>query len=135
MKLMTFWKRFFEYFFYRIAKLNLRFTKPDRAITSVTAVQFSIIMNIFLAIYLMLFPNIKRNFTIYEILALLAVFFTIDYFNTRIYKGRFEEFDKRWNNEPRSRKVVGMFVVIGFIIFSLGLIFINGLIFDRYKTY
>jgi hypothetical protein len=132
MKFIHIWKAFFEYFFYRIAKLNLRFTKPDRAITSVSLVQLHILVNILLFFEGLMFPN-KRGLTYYEVIIYFVLFFIIDYFNVKIYEGRYEEFDKRWGNEPRKKKIIGLFVVISAIIFSIGLIFINGLIFDRFK--
>ena len=135
MKLIYIWKTFFEYFFYRIARLNLRFTKPDRAITSVTGVQFLLIMNLLLVIYSLVFPNDRRSFSGYEIIILLVIFFTIDYFNVKTYKGRYEELDRRWENESHKKKTIGMFIVIGFIIFCFGLLFITGFIFDRFKKY
>ena len=128
------WKTFFEYFFYRIAKLNLKITKPDRAVTSVSLVQQNILINILFVFQGIMLPD-KRGMTYYEVIIYFVLFFTIDYFNIKIYKGRYEEFDKRWGNEPRKKKIIGMFIVIGFIIFSFGLFFINAWIFDRFKKY
>lgn len=134
MEFIRIWKTFFEYFFYRIAKLNLRLTKPDRAITSVSLVQLNISVNIFLFFQASLFPD-KRGLAYYDIIIFYALFFTIDYFNIKIYKGMYEKFDERWGNESRKKKIIGMFIVMGFILFSFGLYFINGWIFDRFKKY
>jgi hypothetical protein len=56
MKCVYIWKTFFEYFFYKIAKLNIKFTKPDRAIASVSGVQFLIVLNIIIFFYSLLVP-------------------------------------------------------------------------------
>lgn len=125
-------KTFFEYLFYKIAKLNIRFTEPDRAIISVSGVQMNIVINIFIFFYCIIFPS-KRGLSYYEILVYLIIFFIIDHFNVKIYEGRFEEFDKRWGKENRKQKIIGYLIVILIIVASFGLFFINGWIFDRYK--
>jgi flagellar basal body-associated protein FliL len=64
-----------------------------------------------------------------------VIFFGLDYYNNKLYKGRFEEFDTRWGNEPKKKKVINMIVIVLTIIIAWGLVFINAWIFGRYKTY
>ncbi|MEM0543619.1 hypothetical protein WFZ85_13430 [Flavobacterium sp. j3] len=135
MKYLSIWKTFFEYFFYRIAKLNIKFTKPDRAIASVSGVQFLIVLNIIIFFYSLLVPHTKRSLNYIEIIFILALLFIINYLNIPIYEGRYEEFDKRWGNETRKRKIIGFIIVFLTIIFSFGLFFINSWIFDRFNKY
>lgn len=128
------WKTFFEYLFYKIAKLNIKLTKPNRAIVSVSGVQMNIVINIIIFFYCILFPS-KRGLTNYEILIYFIIFFIIDYFNVKIYEDRFAELDKRWGNETIKRKIIGYIIVILTIIFSFGLFFLNGWIFGRFKKF
>ena len=128
------WKTFFEYLFYKIAKLNIKLTKPNRAIVSVSGVQMNIVINIIIFFYCILFPS-KRGLTNYEILIYFIIFFIIDYFNVKIYEDRFAELDKRWGNETIKRKIIGYIIVILTIIFSFGLFFLNGCIFCRFKKF
>ena len=129
------WKSFFEYFFYKIAKINIKYTKPDRAIVSVSALQVSIVMNVIIFFQSLFYPQPKRHLSIYDLIIFLVLFFTIDFFNTKIYEGRYEELDKRWGNETQKGKTIGLVIVLFSIIFSLSLIFINGLIFGKFRKY
>lgn len=124
-------KTFFEYLYYRIAKLN--FVKNfERATISVTMCQTLLIVNIiFFFIYGPFEIHGKSNS--YEYLGFLVIFFGLDYYNNKLYKGRFEEFDKKWCNETKKAKIIGMIKVISFIILCWGLVFINGWIYNRYK--
>jgi hypothetical protein len=99
-------KKLFEYFYYRIAKLNFKDNRPERAIISVTATQCVVLINILMAISLMIFPEVKRKFNVFEMVFILVIFFGLDYYNNKLYKGRFEEFDARWGNEPKEKKVI-----------------------------
>ena len=128
-------KKLFEYFYYRIAKLNFKENKPERAIISVTITQSIIILNIVMGLILYIFPKIKRKLNIFEILFILLVFFGLDYYNNKIYKGRYNEFNERWSNESKTSKIINMFFLILFIIFSWGLIFIFGWINGRFNPY
>ncbi len=128
-------KTFFEYFFYKIAKLNIRFTKPDKAIASVSGVQFLLIFNVIIFFHSIFIPHTSRKLNYIEIIFILALLFFINYLNTPIYQGRYEEFDKRWGNENRKKKIIGYIIVILTIVVSFGLFFINGWIFDRFKKY
>ncbi|MEC4050184.1 hypothetical protein OX284_012140 [Flavobacterium sp. SUN046] len=127
--------RFFEYFYYRIAKLNFKGNNPERAIISVTITQSIIILNVIMGLILYIFPEIKRKFNIFEILFILLVFFGLDYYNNKIYKGRYDEFNERWSNESKTNKIINMFFLILFIIFSWGLIFIFGWINGRFNPF
>lgn len=124
-------KTFFEYLYYRIAKLN--FVKNfERATISVTICQTLLIVNVIF--FLIYGPfEIRGKSNSYEYLGFLAIFFGLDYYNNKLYKGRFEEFDKKWGNEPKKDKIIGMIKVISFIILCWGLVFINGWIYNRYK--
>lgn len=128
-------KKLFEYFYYRIAKLNFKDNRPERAIISVTATQCVVLINILMAISLMIFPEIKRKFNIFEMVFILAIFFGLDYYNNKLYKGRYEEFDAKWGNEPQKKKVINMIIITLVILISWGLIFVNAWIFGRFKTY
>jgi hypothetical protein len=128
-------KTFFEYFYYRIAKLNFGNNNPERAMIGLTSCQTIILLNVIMSVYLLIFPDIKRKFHVYEIIIILIIFFAIDYYNSKLYKGRYEEFHKRWGNESKKKKVINFIWVILFILFSWGLIFINSWIFGRFKTY
>ena len=135
MKFIHKWNTFFEYFFYKIAKLNIKFTKPDKTIASVSGVQFLIILNIFIFFYSLLSPHTSRGLNYIEIIFIVALLFLIIYINISKYEGRYEEFDNRWRNESAKRKVIGYIIVILLIIFSFGLFFINGWIFGKFKKY
>jgi hypothetical protein len=124
-------KTFFEYLYYRIAKLN--FVKDfERATISVTVCQTLIIVNVIF--FLIYGPfEIHGKLNNYEYFGFLAIFFGLDYYNNKLYKGRFEAFDQKWGNEPKKDKIIGMIKVISFIILCWGLFFINGWIYDRYQ--
>jgi hypothetical protein len=124
-------KTFFEYLYYRIAKLN--FVKDfERATISVTMCQTLIIVNLY--IFLIMGPfEIKGKLSPIEYIIYLAIFFGLDFYNNKLYKGRFEEFDRKWGSEPKKTKMIGMIKVISFIILCHGLFFINGWIYNRYK--
>lgn len=107
----------------------------SQAIISVTMVQFLVIINAFLIINLKLFNGEERKFNTYEIIIFLVLFFGLDYYNNKIYKGRYEEFDALWGNEPKKKKVINMIVIVLTIIIAWGLVFINAWIFGRFKTY
>jgi hypothetical protein len=124
-------KTFFEYLYYRIAKLN--FVKDfERASISVTMCQTLVIVNLY--IYFIMGPfEIKGKSSPVEYIIYLVIFFGLDYYNNKLYNGRFHEFDEKWANESRKDKIVGMIKVISFIVLCWGLFFINGWIYDRYK--
>lgn len=124
-------KTFFEYVYYRIANLN--FVKNyERAIISVTMCQTLIIVNLY--IFFIIGPfKIKGKSTPIEYIVYLVIFFGLDYYNNKLYKGRFEEFDKKWRNESSKDKIIGMVKVVFFVILCYGLFFINGWIYDRFK--
>lgn len=126
-------KTFFEYFFYKIAKLNIKFTKPDKSIASVSGVQFLVILNIVIFFYSLLLPHSSRKLNYIEIIFIVGLLFVINYLNMPIYQGRYEEFDKRWGNEDRKKKIIGYIIVILTIVASFGLFFINGWIFGRFR--
>jgi hypothetical protein len=123
-------KRFFEYFFYRIAKLNF---KKDYilAAMSVTGVQFIILLNFYLFI-ISSFDTIGKG-SGNETLIISILFFALAFYNYRLYDGKYRVFDERWKNESKKKKIVGMIIVILFIILSCSLFFVNGLIFHRFK--
>ena len=128
-------KTFFEYFFYRIAKLNFKNGNQNNAIISVTVCQFLILGNILMAISISIFPEIKRKFNIYEIAFIVLLFFGMDYYNSKIYKDNYDKFDERWKNESKRKKLTKMIFVVLFIIFAWFLVFVNAFIFDRFKKY
>lgn len=124
-------KIFFEYIFYRMAKLHPS-KEYHEGTLSLTICQTSIIVNIIF--FLIYGPfEIHRKSNNYEYLGFLVIFFGIDYYNNKLYKDRFEEFDKKWGNESKKDKIVGMIKVISFIFLCWGLFFINGWIYNRYK--
>ena len=128
-------KTFFEYFYYRIAKLNFKGNKPERAIISVTMTQFMVMLNILMGIYLLIFPDIRRKFNIYESIFIIILFFVIDFYNGKLYKGRYQEFEERWGQETRQKKIKKMFVIVLTIVVAFCLVFVNAWIFDRFKKY
>lgn len=128
-------KKLFEYFYYRIAKLNFKENRPERAVISVSIVQFLVIANVLIGIYLAFFSETKRKFNTYEIIIFLVLFFGLDYYNNKRFKGRYKEFDSRWGNEPKKKKIINMIIITLTIILAWGLVFINALLFGRFKTY
>jgi hypothetical protein len=127
-------RQFFQYMYYRMAKLHPK-KKYQEGTLSVTMVQFLVVINAILVVNLKLFNGEKRKFNSYEIIIFLVIFFGLDYYNNKLYKGRFEEFDARWGNEPKKKKVINMIVIVLAIIIAWGLAFINAWIFGRFKTY
>ncbi len=122
-------KTFFEYMYYRIADLN--FSRDyERAIISVSGSQLGYILNIYSTTTILLWDE-KRKFTIIEFLGITTTFFILDYLNTKLLKNRFEEFEKRWGKDRKSKKVWGLALVFTFIFFSLGGVFISGWITGR----
>ena len=101
-----------------------------QAILSVTMVQFLIILNLIISIYLLIAPNLKRKFNLYEVVIFTAVFFALDFRNAKLYKNRFDEFDQLWRNENVIKNVIIAFLTL---VFAFSLVFINALIFNRYK--
>ncbi|WP_369753644.1 hypothetical protein AB3G34_05080 [Flavobacterium sp. WC2409] len=128
-------KTFFEYFFYRIAKLNFKNGNQNNAILSVTVCQFLILGNILMAIYISIFPETRRKFNIYEIAFIVLLFFGMDYYNSKIYKDKYDKYDERWKNESKRKKLTKMILVVLFIIFTWFLVFVNAFIYDRFKKY
>ncbi len=117
--------------FYRMAKLHPK-KEYHEGTLSLTVCQTLIIINIIF--FLIYGPfEIKRKSNPIEYIVFLLIFFGLDYYNTKLYKGRFEEFDKRWTNESKKDKLIGMIKIISFVIFCWGLILINGWIYNRYK--
>ncbi len=124
-------KTFFEYLYYRIAKLN--FVKNyERAIISVTVCQTLIVMNI--AFFLIYGPlKIKGKFNTFEMFFILAIFFGLDYYNSKLYKGKYDKLNEKWGNQSKKDKIMGMIIVVSFIILCWGLVFINGWLYKRLK--
>lgn len=133
-------KYFFKKQYYYMSKYNKKIFKnwngwESQAIISITMVEFLIILNILVGIYLAFSPETKRKFNTYEIIIFLVLFFGLDYYNNKLYKGRFEEFDELWGNESKKNKIISMITIVLTIIIAWGLVFINGLLFGRFKTY
>ena len=132
-------KQFLEYFYYRWARLNLN-TKYGYPTLAVTSCQFLIFMNIIFFVVCsidFLFEDLYLEKKVHQFNSIIIVglIFGIDYYNNKLYKGRYEEFDEKWGTETKEEKRIGMLKIIIFIIFSWGLIFINAWIFDRYQSY
>jgi hypothetical protein len=133
-------KCFFERQYYYMSKYNKIMFKnwkgwESQAVISITMVQFLILLNIILAVSEIIFPETKRKFNTYEIIIFLVMFFGLDYYNNKIYKGQYEEFDARWGNEPKKKKVISIIIITLTIMIAWGLVFINGWIFGRFITY
>lgn len=130
-------KNFFEkYIYYHSVYFKKVFPKWDgwqsHSIMSLTGCQTLLIVNLtFIFIYGPF--NIKRKLNIIEIFIFLAIFFALDYYNNKLYAGRFTEFNDRWKNEQRREKIFSISKIIFFITISWGLIFINGWLFNRYR--
>ena len=75
--------------------------------------------------------GIKRKLLTIEYIFFLTIFFGLDFYNHKLYKGRFEEFDKKWGNEPKINKILGMIKVMAFIILCWGFFLITAWIYDR----
>lgn len=126
-------KNFFEYFYYRMAKLNKNNSYEIPSL-GLTATQFMLVINmIFLFIYGSF--EIKGKFNVFEITGLIVIFFGLDYYNNKLYKNRFNEFESKWANESKKEKTIGFIKIILFVLLSWGLIFINAWIFGRFKRY
>lgn len=130
-------KLFFEeYIYYHSIYFKKIFPKwnnwESHTIISLTICQTLIILNfLFFLIYGPL--KLKGEFNPVEYFAILAIFFGLDYYNNKLYKGRFEEFDKKWKNVERRRKIIKLLIMVIFTFFCWGLLFINGWIYSRYK--
>lgn len=130
-------KLFFEeYIYYHSIYFKKIFPKwnnwESHTIISLTICQTLIILNfLFFLIYGPL--KLKGELNPVEYFAILAIFFGLDYYNNKLYKGRFEEFDKKWKNVERRRKIIKLLIMVIFTFFCWGLIFINGWIYSRYK--
>jgi hypothetical protein len=124
-------KRFFEYYFYRIAKLNFK-KDYEIASASVTGVQFIIIINVLLFFYLLL--GLKDNLSEKGDTVISCIIgFVLFTYNYRLYNGKYKIFDDRWGNDSGKKKIIGMIKVILFILFSCSLFFVNGLIFHLFE--
>lgn len=126
-------KTFFEYFYYRMTKLNQNNSYEVPSL-GLTATQFILITNI---IFLFVYGpfEIKGKFNVFEITGLIVIFFGLDYYNNKLYKNRLNEFESKWANESKKEKTIGFIKIILFILLSWGLIFINAWIFGRLKTH
>jgi hypothetical protein len=132
-------KEFFQYFYYRWAKLNIN-TKYGYPTLAVTSCQMWIIFNLMLFMicsldFLFNNLNLENKFHTLNKIAFVGLVFGLDYYNNKLYDGKYEEFDKKWGEETKNERRMGMLKIILFIIFSWGLIFINAWIFNRYKSY
>ena len=97
----------------------------------ITTCQFFIIANLYF--FLVAGPlNIRGRLNTIETIIYLIIFFGLEFYNNKIYKNKFNEFEKRWGNESKKDKTIGIIKVILFIIFSWGLIFINAWIYDLF---
>jgi hypothetical protein len=122
-------KEFFEYFFYRMYK---RDNSTQNSALALTGTQFIFLMN--LNILILEGPlNIKGKTTNFEIIVAGILFFGLLFFNLNFYSKKLEELERKWENEATKEKRIGMLKIVLFVIVSWGFIFINGLIYNRYK--
>lgn len=133
-------KNYFKRQYYYMSKYNKKMFKnwagwESQAIISITMVQFLVVLNVLIGIYIAFNPETKRKFNIYEIIIFIVLFFGLDHYNNKLYKGRFEEFDARWGNESKKKKIINMVIITLTIIIAWGLVFINAWVFGRFKTY
>jgi hypothetical protein len=122
-------KQFFEYFFYRMYK---RDNSKENATLFVTITQAMFVMN--LNILILEGPlDIRGKTTNFEIIIATILVLGMGFFNLNFYSKKIEELERKWENEATKEKRIGMLKIVLFVIVSWGFIFINGLIYNRYK--
>ena len=120
-------KTFFEYVFYRIAKLNYNGKRAERASIAISACQGVIIINVLLFLGNYFFPNQRFNKNI-NFIIVLVIIFTLEYFNSKLYYRKYAEFHKRWRYESRTDKTFKMIGVILFVTAIWSLFLLNAYI-------
>lgn len=127
-------KQFFDYHYYRVAKFFLRRdgTNALSALLSVTSVQALFIMNIWVAITIAI-DDKSRKFTPVEKIAFFLMFFVLYYYNHKRYDKRYWKLKERWKDEPNPQKTINGIVVVLTLVGAWFLVFVNALIFDRFR--
>ncbi|WP_035679273.1 hypothetical protein [Flavobacterium limnosediminis] len=123
-------KTFFEYFYYKFSKLDN--FNHQYAIHVLTTTQYTLFLNMIL-LFIVEPLGLVGKPSNPVIVTFLLLYFALDYYNSKLYKGRFEEFKEKWGIEDKKNRKVGNRKIILFIIFSWGFIFINGWIYNRYQ--
>lgn len=122
-------KKFFEYMYYRMAKLSPKKQYQDAALP-ISVCQVLLIFNLYF--FLIIGPfNITGKLTSVEAIVMMLVLVGLGFYNQKLYAGRFEEFDKKWGNETTTQKILGMIVIFLFVCFCWFAGFIIAWIYGR----
>lgn len=122
---------FFDYHFYRVAKYYYKRDGSDAttALISVSSVQSWIMINILIFIKDFFFREIKFEFDWVIILLIMGGTYL---YNKKRYLKKYIVLREKWSKESDKKKWINGIVIIVTIVFSWSLIFLNGLIFNRY---
>ena len=129
-------KEFFEYFYFRFAQKNYKRdgSLASTALIAISITQLLILYNIIFFFREFINPEIRKLY-LYEKIIFGLLFVVINYINYKLYNKKYFEFRERWKDETVKQRKFKYFLIILFIVFSWCLIFVNGCIFDRFKSY
>lgn len=121
---------FFDYHFYRVAKYYYKRDGSDAvtALISVSSVQSWIIINILIFMKDIFFREIKFE---YDWVIILLIMGSTYLYNKKRYLKKYIVLREKWSKESEEKKWINGIIIIT-IVFSWSLIFINGLIFNKY---
>ncbi len=113
-------KFYFDYFYYRIMKLFLRYPSDRgvRAITLISLMQSMLIISIIESSL----PLFLRKDDIAMVLSqiswfILLVVLCLFFYNFQNYQGRYNEFDENWKSEANPKKAIkGLLIIISLLI-------------------
>ena len=126
-------EEFFAYHYYRVARF---YFKRDgigaiTALISVSSVQCWIIINLLL-FFEGLCSNEVEKFKYYKVLYFLVVL-SVFFLNKKKYNNKYLEYREKWKNEDFKKRRLKGIIIVATIILSWSLIFINGIIFNRFR--
>jgi hypothetical protein len=122
---------FFEYFYYRVCNVFFKWdgVAGHRAILALTMIQTLGIVDLLLLIF-SIFEGRAALFPYSKALGVstIGMGFLLMIWNSRIYDGRYSEFDARWKDEPENRKLLkGILVLFVFFAPWIGMFLISKL--------
>jgi hypothetical protein len=130
-------KFFFDYFYYRITKLFVRYPTDQgvRALFLISLMQSMILLSVIQGCFVLCVERaamagvLKLN----NVLIFLVVFGAF-FLNYRKYHGRYTVLNLYWQNEPKEKKNArGILIVFSFIASFIIYVFITSLIYDISK--
>jgi len=118
--------------YYRLAASAKTEKNRTQPVLAVSACQHLIILN--LIILLIVEPlGIRGKLSKLEVIVFGATFFALVFYNAKYYVPKYEEFEKRWGHESKTKKISAKILIYLFMALCWGLMILNAWIFHRFK--